>query len=55
MVEGQTAKPRWSMVRRECAACGHEWVQPSATGACPRCHAEQAKNLDTRINALRRV
>jgi rubrerythrin len=40
------ASPMRMMNRLVCGECGHQWQQPSATGACPRCHSEKTEVYD---------
>lgn len=38
-----------------CAGCGYEWVQPAATGNCPKCHRAAQPVGRPRVSALRVV
>lgn len=38
-----------------CATCGHEWIQPSPTGNCPKCRSASTSIVLSRVNALPRV
>lgn len=44
------ADPIRVMQHRICRDCRHEWDQPSATGACPRCHGERVHNGERRVS-----
>jgi reverse gyrase len=49
--------PLRRLVTRICQEqdCGHRWIQPSRTGACPKCHSQNVVNQEERINALDRL
>lgn len=44
-----------NMTTLVCSACGHEWVQPSTTGNCPKCHSGSTAAVLSRVNHLPRV
>jgi len=47
--------PSRRMVVRECRRCHHTWRQPAFTGACPRCHAEDTRNLTVTLCMAQRL
>lgn len=49
------ATPTRRIVYRRCLACGHEWSQPRATGACPACHGVDVVNEGQKISAYKQV
>lgn len=38
-----------------CGTCHHEWIQPSPSGRCPKCHSTTTTLVQSRVNALPRV
>jgi hypothetical protein len=49
MLRGQ---PMRRLITRACLDCGHRWIQPSPTGACPACRGDRVDNVDHRVSGL---
>ncbi len=49
-----TRKDMRRMLTLSCRECQHRWLAPTL-GRCPKCHGEQARQVEARLNDLVRT